>query len=56
MEKSRVAESRIVSVLKEGEAAVPVADSIRKHEISRPTQLLCRSKYGGVTVKEVRRV
>ncbi|MFC0257903.1 transposase, partial [Achromobacter marplatensis] len=34
MKKSRFTESQIVSVLKEGEAGMPVAELCRKHGIS----------------------
>jgi putative transposase len=35
--KSRFTEGQIVSVLKEGEAGIPLADLVRKHGISRTT-------------------
>src|SRR6185295_20271023 len=43
-------------ILKEGEAGVPVSDLIRKHGISRPTYFNWRSKYGGVSVSELKRM
>lgn len=56
MEKSRFTESQIVSILKEGEAGVGIAEIARKHGISRATYFNWRSKYSGVTVSELKRI
>jgi putative transposase len=56
MRKSKFTESQIVAVLKEGEAGVPVAEILRKHGISRPTYFNWKSKYGGTSVPELRRL
>ncbi len=56
MRKSRFTESQIVAILKEGEAGVPVAEILRKYGISRPTYFNWKSKYGGASVTELRRL
>lgn len=56
MRKSKFTESQIVAVLKEGEAGVPVAEILRTHGISRPTYFNWKSKYGGTSVPELRRL
>jgi putative transposase len=56
MRKSRFSEAQIAEILKEGESGVPIADLIRKHGISRPTYFNWRTKYGGVSVSELKRL
>jgi putative transposase len=56
MKKSRFTESQIVAILKEGEAGVSAWDLSRKYGISPATCFNWRSKYGGVTVNELKRM
>jgi putative transposase len=56
VKKSRFSEEQIVAVLNEAESGVPVADLVRRHEISRATFYQWRSKYAGATPSELKRV
>lgn len=56
MRKSKFSETQIVGILKDAESGVPVADLLRKHGVSKATFFKCRSKYGGATVADVKRL
>lgn len=56
MRKSKFSESQIVGMLKDAESGVPVADLLRKHGVSRATFFKWRSKYGGASISDVKRL
>jgi putative transposase len=56
MRKSKFSETQIVEILKDAESGVPVAELLRKHGISKATFFKWRSKYGGATVADVKRL
>jgi putative transposase len=56
MRKSKFSETQIVGLLKDAESGVPVADLLRKHGVSKATFCKWRSKYGGASVSDVKRL
>ena len=56
MRKSKFSETQIVAMLKDPESGVPVADLLRKHGVSKATFFKWRSKYGGASVSDVKRL
>ena len=56
MRKSKFSETQIVGILKDAESGVPVADLLRKHGVSKATFFKWRSKYGGASVSDVKRL
>ena len=56
MKKSQFTESQILAVLKEGESGKPVAQIMRKHGISQATYYNWKSKYGGASAAELKRL
>ncbi len=48
MKKSRYSDSQILSILKQAENGVPVAELCREHGMSSATFYKWRSKYGGI--------
>ena len=56
MKSSRFTETQIVAILKEADAGVLVKDICRKHGISDATYYNWRSKYGGMTASDLKRL
>jgi putative transposase len=56
MRKSKFSETQIVAMLKDAESGVPVSDLLRRHGVSRATFFKWRSKYGGASVSDVKRL
>ena len=54
MKKSRFTESHIVSILKESDAGLKVAEICRKHGISDTTYYNWKAKYGGTSVSDLK--
>ena len=56
MKKSQFTETQIVSILSEADAGVKVQDLCRKHGISPGTYYKWKSKYGGLSASELKRM
>ena len=56
MKKTRFTETQIIAVLKEVETGMLVKDVCRKHGISDATYYNWKSKYGGMSVSDLKRM
>jgi putative transposase len=54
--KKRFTEAQIVGVLREADAGVAVKDLCRKHGFSEASYYLWRSKFGGMSVSDAKRL
>ena len=56
MKKSRFTETQIVAIINETDAGVQVRDICRKHGISDATYYNWKSKYGGMSGSDLKRM
>ena len=56
MRKSRYSEEQIIRVLRQVESGQKVKDVVREHGISEQTYYRWKSKYGGMTVSDAKRL
>jgi putative transposase len=56
MKKTRFTETQIVAILKKQEAGIKTSDLCRDYGISDATFYNWKAKYGGLEVKEVKRL
>jgi len=54
--QARFTEEQFISILREQEAGVTVAEVCRKHGVSSPTFYKWKAKFGGLDVSEARRL
>ncbi|MBT3748178.1 MAG: transposase [Bacteroidetes bacterium] len=54
--KRRFTEEQIIGILKEAEAGLKVKDLCRQHNVTEQTYYRWKSKYGGMSVSEMRRL
>jgi putative transposase len=54
--KKRFTEEQIIGFLKEVDTGIPVKELCRKHGFSEASYYLWRSKFGGMSVPEARRL
>jgi putative transposase len=56
MKKTRFTENQIIAILKEGETGIQVKEICRKHGISDATYYNWKSKYGGMSASNLKRM
>ena len=54
--KKRFSEEQIIGFLREAEAGLPIAELCRKHGFSEASYYLWRSKFGGMSVSDAKRL
>ena len=56
MKTRRNSEAQVFRILKEGESGMPVVNVAREHGVSPATIHRWKSKYGGMTLSELKRL
>ena len=56
MKKSRFTETQIIGILKESDSGVPIKEICRTHGISDATYYNWKSKYGGMSSSDLKRL
>ncbi len=56
MKKGRFTEEQIIGIVREGEAGAKVAELCPRHGISEVTYYRWKSKFGGMTVPDAKRL
>ena len=56
MKKARFTETQIIGILKEADAGIPVKEICRSHGISDATYYNWKSKYGGMSASDLKRL
>ena len=56
MKKARFTETQIIAILKEADAGIPVKEICRTHGISDATYYNWKSKYGGMSASDLKRL
>ena len=56
MKKARFTETQIIGILKEADAGIPVKEICRNHGISDATYYNWKSKYGGMSASDLKRL
>ncbi len=54
--KKRFSEEQIIGFLREAEAGLPIKELCRRHGFSEASYYLWRSKFGGMSVSDVKRL
>lgn len=54
--KKRFSEEQIIGFLREAEAGLPIAELCRRHGFSEASYYLWRSKFGGMSVSDAKRL
>ena len=56
MKKARFTETQVIGILKEADAGMPVKEICRTHGISDATYYNWKSKYGGMSASDLKRL